>query len=831
MLAPVSHNSDPFTVKVESELELRGLINVHRERDGEDIKVLEAYAGWFKTVGSKKRWLVRKEFKVGFEIVAGWKFTEQYFYDIMKKGVPPSIGGSSTANIDLPPFLDKFLARGFFTCGTRVAIRGYDKFFNVGELACTQWDNLKAETTGPYEVTVKENGCIIFVSHHPTEGLLVASKHSLGDPESTDTNTHQRMGESWLSKHLELGARDRKTLERFLRHFDITLVFELCDDEFEEHVLPYPEDSRGLYLHGINYNTVRFKSWPTELVQLVAEHFGFLQVANFPQPTLDHVRKFSAAANGFLDNRAIEGFVVRCSSPPMLFKIKYDHPYLMFREWREITRRILTAKNKGLDPPILRKRYPLTHEYVNWVQEKINTHPKMFGSYLNGKGIVHTRNQFFTDTNFTPSDIPPTANDAPTWDRLLIVPVATIGCGKSVLGAVLSKAIDCVVIQRDDFKDPSGFHASILSHLEAKRIVFADRNNHIGTLRETLTSAVLAKFPSTAIVAIEWDVKSEPDLFNITYRNVLQRGINHPTLTPTNTHDLERVMSRFIDDFEPVDANVHPGDANFTHHVRIPLINSLPAIILSDIIPALPLVEHVQLSVDDLEKILASSLESQTQVAFKGKKVPASALYIGITLACNVFSLVFERLCSKDAPMKFPRKDLVEAKAMLQKICEKDVVFTPGSHHVTLTHHSLPILNNAYVNDGPASSWLGTGVQVTYDRIVWQSNAIIALSVKCLSHISNDHPSKGIETTKSPDFSKEKLLVQCDHLHTTLGVLDNSYVPSDSNKLLTSYFGSPSTPWAPKSLELDPPITATGRIKFYPGRPPKKTPTIPTPSS
>ncbi|CRK47955.1 hypothetical protein BN1723_007833, partial [Verticillium longisporum] len=65
---------------------------------------------------------------------------------------------------DLPTY-----ARGLFTTRNarnepEIAVRGYDKFFNVGEVHETKWDNILQRTQGPYELTLKENGCIIFVS-------------------------------------------------------------------------------------------------------------------------------------------------------------------------------------------------------------------------------------------------------------------------------------------------------------------------------------------------------------------------------------------------------------------------------------------------------------------------------------------------------------------------------------------------------------------------------------------------------------------------------------------------------------------------------------------
>ena len=76
-------------------------------------------------------------------------------------------------------------SRGLFTYRTsdgvpEIAVRGYDKFFNHGEVRKTEWSNVQQNTRGPYELSVKENGCIIFISGLDDGTLLVCSKHSTG---------------------------------------------------------------------------------------------------------------------------------------------------------------------------------------------------------------------------------------------------------------------------------------------------------------------------------------------------------------------------------------------------------------------------------------------------------------------------------------------------------------------------------------------------------------------------------------------------------------------------------------------------------------------------
>lgn len=50
-----------------------------------------------------------------------------------------------------------------------------------------------------------------------------------------------------------------------------TAVAELCDDNFEEHVLEYTPAMSGLHLHGLNLNLSEFATYPGPLVEDFAE--------------------------------------------------------------------------------------------------------------------------------------------------------------------------------------------------------------------------------------------------------------------------------------------------------------------------------------------------------------------------------------------------------------------------------------------------------------------------------------------------------------------------------------------------------------------------------
>lgn len=58
------------------------------------------------------------------------------------------------------------LARGCFVQKIgdedyRFVARGYDKFFNIGETPETNWEYIAKNFSGPFEVTLKENGFML----------------------------------------------------------------------------------------------------------------------------------------------------------------------------------------------------------------------------------------------------------------------------------------------------------------------------------------------------------------------------------------------------------------------------------------------------------------------------------------------------------------------------------------------------------------------------------------------------------------------------------------------------------------------------------------------
>ena len=176
--------------------------------------------------------------------VESWRMNEWKYYDI------PS------------PF--PTLARGLFTVEEngegpryRIVARGYDKFFNIGEVPwtnvrlclCTafnlcfllftfllflKWSSLETHTKPPYTLTLKSNGCIVFIAALSPSQILITSKHSLG-PIQGVSESHAQAGERWLRRHLGQVEKTTEELAEVLWKKNWTAVAEVS--YFHSHTL------------------------------------------------------------------------------------------------------------------------------------------------------------------------------------------------------------------------------------------------------------------------------------------------------------------------------------------------------------------------------------------------------------------------------------------------------------------------------------------------------------------------------------------------------------------------------------------------------------------
>jgi tRNA ligase len=477
---------------------------------------------------------------------------------------------------DLPSY-----ARGLFTTKNEkgqpeIAIRGYDKFFNHEEVNNTKWRNIENNTKGPYELSLKENGCIIFVSALYDGSLLVCSKHSTG-PRDDINLSHAIAGERWIDRQLNSIGKTRQDLARELRHRNATAVAELCDDDFEEHIIQYGKDKAGLYLHGININIPEFMTYSGPQVQAFADEWGFRKTDFLVIEDIQDTKTFldGVADTGSYNGRDIEGFVIRCKSrtassgsySDWFFKYKFEEPYLMYRQWRECTKALIAGK-----PPRFKKHIKITEEYLLYTRRKLAENPYLGKQYQQNHGIIKLRDEFLKEKNLKGSDIireeyalAGGASENTSKD-VILVPIATVGCGKTTIAIALQFLFDWGHVQNDNIMGkgrPPRFTKEVLTQLEKKPVVFADRNNAQRHERQQILDDIHLHRPHVRLVALNFVHSAETleKVRQVTQNRVLSRGDNHQTIqAATDPQKVIGIMEGFIHRFEALNPNAKPDE-------------------------------------------------------------------------------------------------------------------------------------------------------------------------------------------------------------------------------------------------------------------------------
>ncbi|AGO13246.1 AaceriAFR099Cp [[Ashbya] aceris (nom. inval.)] len=484
-------------------------------------------------------------------------------------------------------------ARGLFITDDaekpEIVARGYDKFFNVEEIAATAWKELEQNTKGPYEVTLKENGCIIFIAGRPDGEIVVCSKHSTGSRDDVERN-HAEAGEQFLLKQLEKAGVPVETLARELYAMNCTAVAEYCDDTFEEHIIQYTRDRAGLYLHGLNRNTREFQTLPMPEVKGIAEKYGFRMVDYFTKPDIGTLRSFleQCSIKGSYNDQEVEGFVIRCRTRDgnaFLFKYKFEEPYLLYRQWREATKDYISS---GVRTYNFKKHRFITNKYLDYVIPILDQDPELRNQYVHGRGIIKLREMFLKDFGMTGFDIMNSktikeleqqyASELDKVDehtKFIFIPVATVGCGKTTVALTLKNIFgdSWGHIQNDNIvaKDKSKLMRDALIFLkeDSARAVIVDRNNHMPFERkqlfEWLEKMKGEYFPynrTVKVVCLSFlsynDVQAVRE---ITKARITARGDNHQSIKALSEPEKAvGILDGFLKRFRAVNATRNPDN-------------------------------------------------------------------------------------------------------------------------------------------------------------------------------------------------------------------------------------------------------------------------------
>ncbi|WWD18570.1 hypothetical protein CI109_103023 [Kwoniella shandongensis] len=681
----------------------------------------------------------------------------------------------------------------------RIVARGYDKFFNIDEVEWTNWSKMQVHTQPPYHLTLKSNGCLILISALSPTHLVVASKHSLGTTIESDTpdavaqaangiadlslkngdkgkkgnekidgkdksndkqeheeaRAHAEVGREWVRKTLASTGKTEAELAKRLWDGNMTAVLELCDDSFEEHVIATPAHWTGLHLHGLNHNTPHFSTATPVEVTAFAKEFGFIETKYVELQTLDEVKSFTdeVSRTGSWEGDMIEGFVVRCTvkdlggkvadgkppyrpGAPFFFKVKFDEPYLLYRQWREITRVML---------PLLEKPHPETEAqvwkkvrsktkrpevgvYAEWCGQMMQREPELFDNY--DKGVVRVRERFLAWTE---------GDGKITWDearagkgkkvlgkvqqvrdkeglpkKWLLVPVAVPGCGKTLIGVALSKLFGFGHTQSDDVttkRTAPTFLKNITALLKKEDVVYADRNNHINKHYDELSNLAndkQLKDYNLRLVGIVWDIPSQPyhRLLRVCSERVVARGDNHQTLRPDPTMEAEHehVVGQFLRNF------TSPDPALFDSFIDVKVVDTPREAlgkIVDGLVQTLAIERPTEQAID--EALNAAADYKVTTPYHQVAKVGKPIRYFGLAPEIDLTDIVEHALSTVDHPAK------ESAQAFFDDLKAKTRVTTKP--HVTLSHEK---------NVQTEIEALGEGAPLGPHQILWETCKALA---------------------------------------------------------------------------------------------------------
>ncbi|KAH3900681.1 tRNA ligase SCDLUD_003680 [Saccharomycodes ludwigii] len=788
-----------------------------------------------KSSNSKGRPIQRKFFiknSSGMEIpITSWKFNE---WDYEKQHKIKLLS----------------LARGLFTMKCedghyRVVCRGYDKFFAVDETSMTKWSKICEDTVGPYEVSLKENGCILLISGLNDGTLVVCSKHSVGNRDDL-TRNHATSGEKFLRAQLDNDENLLRELALTLYHNNYTAVAEYCDDSFEEHILEYDGNNAGLYLHGLNHNVENFVTESLDKVDEFADKWGFKKVRHFSEPALSGLLEFfeKCKLTGSFEGKEIEGFVIRChykdTNSPFLFKYKFEEPYLMYRQWREATKDYIKSGNK-VRPFKFPKHKFITNKYLDFVCPILDKDCELCERYLQNFGIIKLRKLFLESYGMSGIEVlnlgkveelnKQNAIDRGLIDKktkFLIVPVSVIGSGKTLIANILTILFSDTWghIQNDDIrgKDKSKLIQKSLELLQTKKCVIVDRNNHQFLHRKQIFDWIsefkedyLPYDTNIQVIAapfIDRDVINEVAKQNV--ERIIERGDNHQTikLSKGGVKKIRGIMNSFVKSFQPLNTSVLP-DCQFDYVIKgINVLQTNPSLENSKIIvgkiherypiliPNIPTDEEFDkafktcLSVRNKRAELGQNEGVQNDKGKVGKK-KLSPVYFSANIEDTA------QVCT--AIYRLLRTSNLNDNDVIHKLFTNGKLKTP--FHVTLSHvsgskkgsdlekkiwlHYNEVYKDAIVHaslSGKTKPVIQSQdyLSIELKKLLWDDKiATILVNIvndKCVSHENSD----------GNNFLEKGLNCCNKYPHITVGILTEGVAPYYSNTLAMQYYSNTS---------------------------------------
>lgn len=309
-----------------------------------------------------------------------------------------SFGNISSFNFTRGAFQDKVWdgmttkARGLYidTEHEQVVARGYEKFFNYGEMEFTKPEALARNLKFPVEAYVKENGFLGIVSTDNDGELIFTSKSAMGGDHAVmvKENLYKIYGEKAIEK-----------MREYANQYHVTFVFEIIDRERDPHIIQY-NDNYAILLDIIN-NDIKFDKLPYGSLKYVAKDIGLEYKQH--HKTLNNVKELSDFIEQATDPKfrlktdrinddCIEGFVFEDANG-FMFKLKVAY-YNDWKMLRSVANKIFRSGNINFTGALqsIESNY-----FYGWCRDKFMELDKQGRWAYSKRDIIDLRDEFRAD--------------------------------------------------------------------------------------------------------------------------------------------------------------------------------------------------------------------------------------------------------------------------------------------------------------------------------------------------------------------------------------------------------------------------------------------------
>ena len=287
-------------------------------------------------------------------------------------------------------------ARGLFLDGetSEIVSRGYDKFFNIGELESTQIEVLAETLQFPVTLYLKENGYLGNLGYDARKDVpMIASKST---PDGNFAG--------WFRDIIadKVSPTNFERLRRYLRDTESSMTFEVIDPVNDPHIIEY--DEANIVLLDVVRRATDFRKASYDTVKEVGDYFGLdvkqraMRFENKIQLLAWYRKAEKQGLSHTFKDKPVEGFVFEDASG---FMTKWKAPYYKF--WKQM-RTQHNRVRKMLENSQMPKNAATAIGGLHWMTEEMRETALDFNGWMLertpetlGAGIIEARKMYVAD--------------------------------------------------------------------------------------------------------------------------------------------------------------------------------------------------------------------------------------------------------------------------------------------------------------------------------------------------------------------------------------------------------------------------------------------------